>query len=236
MLVKIYSAAPVGIEAVPVTIEVHSVPGFDFTLVGLPDSAVKESHERILAALTVNGLEALRRSYTINMAPADIKKEGAAFDLPLAVGMLAGAEKLKVQELAKYMIMGELSLDGSLQPIRGALPIALAARKAGFKGLILPEENAEEAAVVEGIEVYGLRDLTDVVRFLNGEKKDELNPEDTWTPVKVDTEALFKEASYPTDLDFADVRGQYKVRRAVEIAAAGGHNMIMVGPPRTGAP
>ncbi len=234
MLVKIYSAAPVGIEAVPVTIEVHSVPGFDFTLVGLPDSAVKESHERILAALTVNGLETLRRSYTINMAPADIKKEGAAFDLPLAVGMLAGAEKLKVRELAKYMIMGELSLDGSLQPIRGALPIALAARKAGFKGLILPEENAEEAAVVEGIEVYGLRDLTDVVRFLNGEKRDELNPEDTWAPVKVDTEALFKEASYPTDLDFADVRGQYKVRRAVEIAAAGGHNMIMVGPPGAG--
>ena len=234
MLVKIYSAAPVGIEAVPVTIEVHSVPGFDFTLVGLPDSAVKESHERILAALTVNGLEALRRSYTINMAPADIKKEGAAFDLPLAVGMLAGAEKLKVQELAKYMIMGELSLDGSLQPIRGALPIALAARKAGFKGLILPEENAEEAAVVEGIEVYGLRDLTDVVRFLNGEKRDELNPEDTWAPVKVNTEALFAEASYPTDLDFADVRGQYKVRRAVEIAAAGGHNMIMVGPPGAG--
>ena len=182
MLVKIYSAAPVGIEAVPVTIEVHSVPGFDFTLVGLPDSAVKESHERIIAALTVNGLEALRRSYTINMAPADIKKEGAAFDLPLAVGMLAGAEKLKVQELAKYMIMGELSLDGSLQPIRGALPIALAARKAEFKGLILPEENAEEAAVVEGIEVYGLRDLTDVVRFLNGEKRDELNPEE---PVRI---------------------------------------------------
>ena len=234
MLIKIYSAAPVGIDAVPVTIEVHSVPGFDFTLVGLPDNAVKESHERILSALTVNGLEIQRRTYTINMAPADIKKEGAAFDLPLAIGMLAGAEKMKTKEIAHYMIVGELSLDGSLQPIRGALPIALCAKKAGFKGLILPAANADEAAVVEGLDVYGLNSLKDVLHFLNGEPKDELHPEDTFTPARIDAQALFDELAFPTDLDFSDVRGQFKVRRAVEIAAAGGHNMLMVGPPGAG--
>ena len=234
MLIKIYSAAPVGIDAVPVTIEVHSVPGFDFTLVGLPDVAVKESHERIIAALTVNGLETLRRTFTINMAPADIKKEGAAYDLPLAIGMLAGAEKLKTKHLNDYMIMGELSLDGSLQPIRGALPIALCAKKEGFKGLILPAANAEEAAVVDGLNVYGLKDIMEVVHLLNDEPKNELNPEDIFEPARVDTQALFAESAFPSDLDFSDVRGQYKVRRAVEIAAAGGHNMIMVGPPGAG--
>jgi len=234
MLTKIYSAAPVGIDAVKVTIEVHSTPGFDFTLVGLPDNAVKESHDRIQAALTVNGLENLMHSFTINMAPADIKKEGAAFDLPLAIGMLAGAEKVKTKELKHYMIMGELSLDGSLQPIRGALPIALCARKEGFKGLILPAANAEEAAVVDGLEVYGLENLMEVVRFLNGAPKDELNEDDKFVPTHVDTAALFAESAFPSDLDFSDVRGQFKVRRAVEIAAAGGHNMIMVGPPGAG--
>ena len=234
MLNKIYSAAPVGIEAVKVTIEVHAVPGFDFVMVGLPDTSVKESHERIMAALTVNGLEALHRSYTINMAPADIKKEGSLYDLPLAIGMLAGGEKMKSRELERYMIVGELSLDGSLQPIRGALPIALCARKEGFKGLILPEANAEEAAVVDGLEVYGLKDLMEVIHFLNGEPKDELNPDEPWRPTKVDTQALFDELAFPTDVDFSDVRGQFKVRRAVEIAAAGGHNMIMIGPPGAG--
>ena len=208
MLVKIYSAAPVGIDAVKVTIEVHSVPGFDFTMVGLPDTSVKESHERIIAALTVNGLESLHRAFTINMAPADIKKEGAAFDLPIAIGLLAGAEKLKSKELSKYMIMGELSLDGSLQPIRGALPIALCARKEGFKGLILPAANAEEAAVVDGLEVYGLNSLMEVVRFLDGQPKDELNPEDKWEPTHVDTQALYDELAFPSDLDYSDVRGQ----------------------------
>ncbi|MBR4432155.1 MAG: ATP-binding protein, partial [Paludibacteraceae bacterium] len=234
MLIKINSAAPVGIEAVPVTIEVHAVPGFDFTLVGLPDNAVKESHERIVAALTVNNYDALRRAFTINMAPADIKKEGASFDLPLAVGMLAGSEIVQTRKLEHYLILGELSLDGSLQPIRGALPIALCARKEGFKGLILPEANAEEAAVVDGIEVYGLKNINEVVRFLNGEHYDELDPEKTFEPTHVDIQALFDELAFPSDSDFADVRGQYKVRRAVEIAAAGGHNMIMVGPPGAG--
>ena len=234
MFTKIYSSAPVGIDAVPVTIEVHAVPGFDFTLVGLPDNAVKESHERILAALTVCGMEQLRRSYTINMAPADIKKEGAAFDLPLAIGMLTGAELVRTREVAHYLIMGELSLDGSLQPIRGALPIALCARKAGFKGLILPAANAEEAAVVEGLDVYGLDSLMDVVHFLNGEQKNALDPEDVFAPTRIDTQAIFDELAFPSDLDFSDVRGQYKVRRAVEIAAAGGHNMLMVGPPGAG--
>ena len=234
MLIKIYSAAPVGIDAVPVTIEVHSVPGFEFTLVGLPDVAVKESHERILAALTVNGYDSLRRSFTINMAPADIKKEGAAYDLPLAIGMLAGGEKVKTKMLEQYMLIGELSLDGSLQPVRGALPIALCARKEGYKGLVLPAANAEEAAVVDGLEVYGMETLSDVVRFLNGEKKNELDPEDVYAPTRVDTQALFDTLAFPSDLDFSDVRGQYKVRRAVEIAAAGGHNMIMVGPPGAG--
>ena len=193
MLIKLTSAAVVGIDAVPVTIEVHAVPGFDFTLVGLPDTSVKESHDRILAALTVNGMEQVHRSFTINMAPADIKKEGASFDLPLAIGMLAGSEVVKTRELARYMIMGELSLDGSLQPIRGALPIALCARQAGLKGLILPAANAEEAAVVEGLEVYGLNDLREVIRFLNGEQKDELDPEDTFRPTHVDTQLLFDE-------------------------------------------
>lgn len=234
MLIKIYSAAPVGIDAVKVTIEVHSKPGFEYIMVGLPDVSVKESHERIMAALTVNGLEALHRSYTINMAPADIKKEGSLYDLPLAIGLLAGGEKMKSKELEHYMMVGELSLDGSLQPIRGALPIALCARKEGFKGLILPEANAEEAAVVDGLEVYGLKDLKEVIHFLNGEPKDELKPDEPWQPTKVDTQALFDELAFPTDVDFSDVRGQFKVRRAVEIAAAGGHNMIMIGPPGAG--
>lgn len=226
MLIKTYGATPVGIDAVLVTIEVHAVPGFDFTLVGLPDNAIKEAHERILAALNVNGYEAPKRAFTINMAPADIKKEGAAYDLPLAIGILAGEEKVKSALLDKYILMGELSLDGSLQPIRGVLPIALCARKEGFRGLIVPAANANEAAVVDGLEVYGMSSILDVARFLNGEQ--------TFSPTFVDTDVLFREEAVSTDLDFADVRGQENVRRAMEVAAAGGHNMLMVGPPGAG--
>ena len=226
MLIKCYGAAPQGIDAVIVSIEVHAVPGFEFTLVGLPDNAVKESHERIIAALTVNGYGKPRHTLTINMAPADIKKEGAAYDLPLAIGMLAAEEDVKTQKLEQYLIMGELSLDGSLQPIQGVLPIALAARKAGFKGIILPAQNAREAAVVEQIEVYGLTGIQEVVRFLNGTQ--------VFEPVRVDTAAEFRMHAFSADLDFSDVRGQENVRRAMEVAAAGGHNMLMVGPPGAG--
>ncbi len=226
MLIKCYGAAPQGIDAVIVTIEVHAVPGFEFTLVGLPDSAVKESHERIVAALTVNGYNKPRHTLTINMAPADIKKEGAAYDLPLAIGMLAAEEEVKTALLEQYMIMGELSLDGTLQPIQGVLPMALAARKAGFKGLILPELNAREAAVVTGLEVYGLKNLQEVVRFFNQIQ--------IFEPTYVDTALEFASHAFTSDLDFSDVRGQENVRRAMEVAAAGGHNMLMVGPPGAG--
>ena len=226
MLIKCFGASPQGIDAVIVTIEVHAVPGFEFTLVGLPDSAVKESHERIVAALSVNGYNKPRHTLTINMAPADIKKEGAAYDLPLAVGMLAAEEEVKTALLNQYMIMGELSLDGTLQPIQGVLPMALAARKAGFKGIVLPEQNAREAAVVNGLEVYGLKNLLEVVRFLNETQ--------VFEPVYVNTDAEFATHAFTSDLDFADVRGQENVRRAMEVAAAGGHNMLMVGPPGAG--
>ena len=226
MLIKCYGAAPQGIDAVIVTIEVHAISGFEFTLVGLPDNAVKESHERIVAALTVNGFGKPRHTLTINMAPADIKKEGAAYDLSLAVGMLAAEEEVKTELLEHYLIMGELSLDGSLQPIQGVLPIALAARKAGFKGIILPAQNAREAAVVNQLEVYGLSNLMEVIRFLNGTQ--------TFEPIRVDTEAEFRQHAFSADLDFSDVRGQENVRRAMEVAAAGGHNMLMIGPPGAG--
>lgn len=226
LLVKVYGAAPVGVDAVLVTIECHAMPGYDFTLVGLPDNAVKESHERVLSAMVVSGLESPHRMYTVNLAPADIRKEGAAYDLPIAVGMLAGEEKVRIQHLSDYLIMGELSLDGTLQPIRGVLPIALCAREQGFRGIILPQENANEAAVVDGLEVYGMSSLREVMAFLN----DELEVE----PVHVDVQQILAEEAYAGEADFSDVRGQEQVRRALEVAAAGGHNIIMVGPPGAG--
>lgn len=226
MLIKCYGATPQGIDAVIVTIEVHAIPGFEFTLVGLPDNAVKESHERIMAALIVNGYKKPRHTLTINMAPADIKKEGAAYDLPLAIGMLAAEEEVHTKMLEQFLVMGELSLDGTLQPIQGVLPMALAARKAGFKGIILPAQNAREAAVVQHIDVYGLTNIQEVIRFLNGQQ--------TFEPIRVDTDAEFRMHAFSSELDFSDVRGQENIRRAMEVAAAGGHNMLMIGPPGAG--
>lgn len=226
MLVKTYGAAVIGIDATLITIEVSCTRGIDFTMVGLPDNAVKESKERISTALHVSGYNFPRKSVVINLAPADVKKEGAAYDLPLAVGLMAGDEQFSTQHLSEYLIMGELSLDGTLQPIRGVLPMALCAKKEGFRGFILPSANANEAAVVDGIEVIGADTLTDVVRFLN----DELLIE----PTQVDTTEEFQLHAFSEDMDFADVRGQENVKRALEIAAAGGHNIIMVGPPGAG--
>ncbi|MBR0309945.1 MAG: YifB family Mg chelatase-like AAA ATPase [Paludibacteraceae bacterium] len=226
MLINTYSAASVGIDAVIVTVEVHATPGYDFTMVGLPDVAVKEGHERILSAIQISGIRLPQRQYTINMSPADLKKEGAAFDLTLAIGQLAATEIVHSRLLSQYLILGELSLDGHLRPVHGCLPIALAAKNNGFKGVILPAENANEAAVVDGIEVYGFEHLTDVIAFLNSEQPA--------TPVHVDVNELLSTMAFPTDIDFADVRGQQEVRRAIEIAAAGGHNIIMIGPPGAG--
>ena len=226
MLVKCFGAAVQGINATVVTIEVNVSQGIKFFLVGLPDNAVRESRERILSALTHNKYKFPRQQVIINMAPADIKKEGSAYDLPLAMGMLAGNGQINSEKLGEYIIMGELSLDGSILPIKGALPIAIMAKEQGFKGFILPEENAKEAAVVQGINIYGVSKITEVVNFLEGETdlKD----------IKVENSKDFTEENYKYDLDFSDVKGQEQVKRAMEIAAAGGHNIILIGPPGAG--
>ncbi len=226
MLVKTYGAAVQGIDATIITMEVNVSPGYDFVLVGLPDNAVKESKERIRSALTVNGYRMPTRQVTINMAPADIKKEGAAYDLPLAVGLLAADEQIRSSSLDNYLIIGELSLDGVLQPIRGVLSMAIKAKAEGYKGFIVPIANAREAAVVSGLEVYGMDNIREVTSFLNGELDRE--------PLQVDMEAEFAQADRWAELDFADVRGQENVKRALEVAAAGGHNILMVGPPGAG--
>lgn len=226
MLVKVFAAAVQGIDAIPITIEVNCSRGCMFHLVGLPDSAVKESHERIKSALSVNGYKMPSKEIIINMSPADIRKEGTAYDLPIAIGILAASEEIKSDRLPHFMIMGEISLDGTIQPVKGALPIAILARKEKYEGLIVPEQNVREAAVVNNLDVYGVRNITEVIDFLNG--KCQLEP----TVVNTREEFYEKQSSY--DFDFSEVKGQENVKRALEVAAAGGHNLIMVGAPGSG--
>lgn len=226
MLVKAFGSSVHGIEAATITVEVNITRGVRFFIVGLADNAIKESQQRIESALNNNGFHWPGTKVVVNMAPADIRKEGAAYDLPLAVGLLAASGQMSMERLPGFVLMGELSLDGGLQRIRGVLPMAIRAKKDGFKGLILPMENAREAAVVEGLDVIGVENIVDVVGFLNGNL--------ALKPVKIDTRAEFFEKVNHFDTDFSEVKGQENVKRALEIAAAGGHNIIMIGPPGAG--
>ena len=215
-----------GINATTVTVETNINPGVFFTIVGLPDSAVKESQQRVDAALKNNGYKIPGKNIIINMAPADIRKEGSAYDLTIAIGILAASGQIHSDRIGDYLIMGELSLDGSLQPIKGVLPIAIKASEEKFKGIILPKQNAQEAAIVSGLDVYGLETLAEVIDFFEGKA--------TALPLVIDTRGDFFSKINETDVDFSDVKGQENIKRALEIAAAGGHNVILIGPPGAG--
>ncbi|MFT5183787.1 MAG: magnesium chelatase family protein [Flavobacteriales bacterium] len=226
MLVKTYGSAVLGIDAATVTMEVHLGKGIAYLMVGLPDSAVKESQQRIKSSFDTLNLKWPRHAITINMAPADTRKEGSAYDLPLAVGLLAVSDQLNATELDQYVIMGELSLDGELRPIKGILPIAIRAKEEGFRGIILPKICAPEAAIVDGLEVYGAENLQEVI--------DHLNKDETIEQEVVDIEMEFEKQLNDNSVDFRDVKGQENIKRAFEIAAAGGHNVILIGPPGAG--
>lgn len=227
MLVKTYGSAVYGVDALTITVEVNIGKGVRFYLVGLPDNAVKESHQRISAALKNNNYRIPGKEITINMAPADIRKEGSSYDLTIAIGILAASEQIKlIEEVGNYIIMGELALDGALRPIKGALPIALKAKKEGFKGVILPKVNAKEASIVEGLNVYGANNIKEVIDFFDN--KGELYKETNYIDFSLN------ESKLEFGVDFLDVKGQENVKRALEIAAAGGHNVIMIGPPGSG--